>query len=176
VDEHTQAVLLLNGAFDAASLGYRRLYIYELLDEKADPGFAVPGLHWGIFHFDGTPKVAATAIRNLLRVLTPQAVAGNAPTWLPTVSGLPATGKTLVLRGGPHATFVALWNEPPIWDAAANQPRPVAAQEVTLTFPAARSVKTFDPVRSPLPTAASKGAASCKVQLAAEPQVVEVLI
>ena len=176
VDEPTQAVFLLNGAFDAVSLGYRRLYIYELLDEKPDPGFATPNLHWGVFRFDGTPKVAATAIRNLLQIMTPQSVAGSAPTWLPTVSGLPPTAQTLVLRGGPHTTFVALWNEPKIWDAGASQPLSIAPQEVTLTFPTARSVRIFDPIRSPLPTVTSASAASCRVQLAANPQIVEVVV
>jgi len=176
VDEHTQAVLLLNGAFDAASLGYRRLYIYELLDEKPDPGFSIPNSHWGLFRYDGTPKTAATAIRNLLRIMTPQAVAGSPPTWLPTVSGLPATGRSLVLRGGPHVTLVALWNEPEIWDAAASQPLAVSPQEVTLAFPAARSVRVFDPIGGAGPTAASAGAAFCRVQLAADPKIVEITI
>lgn len=176
VDEQTQAILLLNGAFDAVSLGYRRLYIYELLDEKPDPAFAIPNLHWGVFRFDGTPKMAATALRNLLRIMAPQSVAGSAPTWLPTVAGLPVTGRTLVLRGGPHVTLVALWNEPDIWDAAADRPLTVAPQDVVLAFPAARSVRIFDPIRSPDPIATSAGAASCRVQLAANPQVVEVTI
>jgi hypothetical protein len=176
VDEHTQAVLLLNGTFDAASLGYRRLYIYELLDEKPDPGFAHPDLHWGIFRFDGTPKVAATAIRNLLRIMTPQDVAGSSPTWLPTVSGLPTTGRTLVMRGGPHVTLVALWNEPEIWDAGASQPRSIAPQEVALGFPAARSVRVFDPIRDAAPIETFLGAAACRIQLAADPMMVEITI
>jgi hypothetical protein len=120
--------------------------------------------------------VADTALLNLLRILAPQAVAGSSPTLLPTVAGLPLTGRTLVLRGGPHVTLVAVWNEPDIWDAAEDRPLAVAPQDVTLAFPTARSVRVFDPIRSPDPTATSTGAASCRVQLAANPQIVEVTI
>ena len=175
VDEDTQAVLLLNGIFDAASLGVRRLYIYELLDEKADLAFKVPNLHWGIFRFDGTPKTAARALRNLSRILVPEHAACDAACALPQATGLPATAKSLVLKKGPAATIVVLWNEPDIWDAAANRPLQVAANDVSLTFPPAKGVRLFDPMSSDRPVREAGPSASFTVRLSAFPQIVEVI-
>ena len=174
VDEYTQALLLLNGVFDAVSLGVRRIYIYELLDEKADPDFKVPNLHWGIFKFGGSPKVAATAVRNLTRILAPERAAGEAASVLPQVSGLPATAKHMVLQKGPTTVLVALWNEPDIWDEVANKPLMVAPSEVTLSFPAAKQVRLFDPLSGDEPAKTLGPGTSCSVRLGAFPQIVEI--
>ncbi len=174
VDEYTQAILLLNGVFDAVTVGARRLYIYELLDEKADPAFSIPNLHWGIFRYDGTPKIAAKALHNLSRILAPEPAAGDAPDPLPKVAGLPATAKTLVLKKGPATTIVILWNEPDVWDVAANKPLQVPAQDVALSFAAARRVRLFDPLSDDAPVREAGPSTSFPVRLGAFPQIVEI--
>lgn len=175
VDEYTQALLLLNGVFDAISLGVRRIYIYELLDEKADPEFKIPNLHWGIYKFGGAPKVAATALHNLTRILAPERAAGEAASVLPQASGLPATAKHLVLQKGPTTTLVILWNEPDIWDQTASKPLTVSAAEVAVTFPAAQQIRIFDPLSSDQPTQVLGPGSSASVRLGAFPQIVEIM-
>jgi hypothetical protein len=175
VDEYTQALLLLNGVFDAISLGVRRIYIYELLDEKADPQFKIPNLHWGIYKFGGGPKVAATALHNLTRILAPERVAGEAASVLPQASGLPATARRLVLQKGPTTTLVILWNEPDIWDQTASKPLKVSAAEVAVSFPAAQQIRIFDPLSSDQPTQVLGPGSSANVRLGAFPQIVEIM-
>lgn len=175
VDEYTQALLLLNGAFDAVSLGCKRLYIYELLDEKADPQFKVPNLHWGVYRFGGQPKIAAQAIRNLTRILTPERRAGPAAASDPKCSGLPPTGKWMALQKGPRTMLAVLWNEPDIWDEAALQPLRVPTAEVTLAFAPASRIRIYDPLQSDRPVEEKGPGSSCTVRLGAFPQIVEIV-
>jgi hypothetical protein len=174
VDEYTQALLTLNGLFDAVSLGCKRIYVYELLDEKPDPDFKVPNLHWGVFRYDGTPKIAARALRNLTRIVAPADQAGPAlPD--PTVAGLPPTGKWMALQKGPRSMLAILWNEPDIWDEAGLKPIPVAAREVRVTFAAPGSVRLYDPLQGDAPVSETANADGLTVRLGAFPQIVEIV-
>lgn len=60
VSEADQARLTEQLIEDALALGVVRLYLYELLDDRADN-------HWGLFRLDGSPKPAAETVRKLLR-------------------------------------------------------------------------------------------------------------
>ncbi len=93
---------------------------------------------------------------------------------LPQVSGLPATAKHMVLQKGPTTVLVALWNEPDIWDEVANKPLMVAPSEVTLSFPAAKQVRLFDPLSGDEPAKTLGPGTSCSVRLGAFPQIVEI--
>lgn len=173
VDEYTQALLTLNGLFDAVSLGCKRIYVYELLDEKPDPDFKVPNLHWGIFQYDGTPKIAARAMRNLTRIVAPEAQAG--PTQAdPVISGLPPTGKWMALQKGPRSMLAILWNEPDIWDEAGLKPIQVTASEVKVSFAQPGHLRVYDPMQGQAPVAEAVGD-SLTVRLGAFPQIVEIV-
>ncbi|MET3528618.1 hypothetical protein [Phenylobacterium koreense] len=174
VDEYTQALLTLNGLFDAVSLGARRTYVYELLDEKPDPDFKTPNLHWGLFRYDGTPKIAARALHNLTRILRPEANAGpSGPD--PKVTGLPPTARSMALQKGPGSSLVVLWNEPDIWDEAGLKPIRVAASQVQVAFPKARALRLYDPMQDERPVKEAGPSDSLKVQLGAFPQIVEIV-
>lgn len=174
VDEYTQALLTLNGVFDAISLGCKRLYIYELLDEKPDPDFKVPNLHWGLFRYDGSPKVAARALRNLTRILAPEANAGPAAPDA-KVSGLPATGKSMTLQKGPRSSLVVLWNEPDIWDEKGLKPIQVAASQVQVSFPQAGALRVYDPMQGEGAVSEAAASSSLTIRLGAFPQIVEIV-
>lgn len=174
VDEYTQALLTLNGLFDAVSLGCKRIYVYELLDEKADPGFKTPNLHWGVFRYDGSPKIAARALHNLSRILAPERAAGPALAD-PVVSGLPPTARSLALQKGPRSSLVVLWNEPDIWDEAGLKPIQVSPSQVQVRFPKAGQVRVYDPMQGVDPVAQAARADSMSVKLGAFPQIVEIV-
>jgi hypothetical protein len=174
VDEDTQAMLLLNAVLGAGAAGLERFYIYELFDEKADPQVSDPNMHWGLYRFDGTPKPAATGLRNLLRLLAPEPAMGPEVPLNVEISGLPQTGRSLVLQKGPATYVAAIWNEPDIWNEAANQPIRIPSRPVTLRFPQAREALTYDPLRSDTPLARDGPGGSVNLALGAFPQLVEV--
>ena len=174
VDEYTQALLTLNGLFDAVSLGCERIYVYELLDEKPDPDFKVPNLHWGVFRYDGTPKIAARALRNLTRIVAPEAQAGPAQPD-PVVTGLPPTARWMALQKGPRSMLAVLWNEPDIWDEAGLKPIQVAAAQVRVDFGRPGVVRVYDPLQGESPISESAGGDGATVRLGAFPQIVEIV-
>jgi hypothetical protein len=173
VDEDTQAVLLLNTVLGAGAARLERLYIYELLDEKPDPQVTDPNLHWGLYRFDGSPKPAATGLRNLIRILAPEPAKGARGSVDIQVSGLPPAGRSLTLQKGPATWVVALWNEPDIWDDVADRPIRIASQPVTVRVPPAREVLIYDPLRSDAPIKRVEPAAAVITPLGAFPQLVE---
>lgn len=133
VDDLTQAKLLLNLMFDATRDGVDATYLYQLLDPYPynDPrGAGVDG-HLGLFFYNGQPKPAATAIRNLFLFLsTPGTVSAATPLRV-ALTGLPSTGHALGLTRNDGSIVIALWNEAPAWDAKTGRPlhpRPVPVQ------------------------------------------------
>ncbi|WP_322068601.1 calcium-binding protein [Paraburkholderia bannensis] len=150
VDEPSQGKGVLNGLFDAASLGVTRTYIYELLDEKPDPQNANSEMHFGLFRNDHTPKPAANTIRNLTAILrgTPTGSAANdSPSY--TLRGMPESGRSLLLAGGNGHYLLALWNEVPFWDRATGKPLNAATVKVQVEFDhAIRSAALYDPTVS----------------------------
>lgn len=168
VDEATQAKGVLNGLFDAASLGVKRTYIYELLDEKPDPRNANGEMHFGLFRNDQSPKPSASAIRNLTTILRADAPSagpvdtqGQTQTGMPpnasascSLNGMPVSGRSLLLTKGDGRYLLALWNEVPFWDRATGKPLNAASTKVQVDFGAAASrVALYDPTVSADPLA-----------------------
>lgn len=160
VDEATQAKGVLNGLFDAASLGVTRTYLYELLDEKPDPGNTNNEMHYGLFRNDHTPKPSASAIRNLTAILRAHAPDGAVGTGSPNasssyaLSGMPQSGRSLLLTRSDGRYFVALWNEVPFWDRATGKPLNAPPVSVQVDFGAKASrVALYDPTVSAAPLA-----------------------
>ena len=67
VSEGVQAKYLLDGLLDASKAGNVKTYLYELLDQNTGDGISEN--NFGLFHSDGTPKPAATAVHNLVAIL-----------------------------------------------------------------------------------------------------------
>ncbi len=159
VDESTQSSLLMNTFFDAALQGVQHTYVYQLLDAYPDPSGKNNDAHFGLFHLDGSPKLAAWALHNF---------AGQFPLDPPsaqvevkaTITGLPAaTGHALALTMADGSFAVFTWNEAPIWNAATHQPIAVAPIPVEVQVPgvspAGWSVSYFQSSSPDLQTARS---------------------
>jgi hypothetical protein len=150
VDEAGQTKGILNGLFDAASLGVTRTYIYELLDEKPDAQNANSEMHFGLFRNDHTPKAAASTIRNLTAILRAMS-AGPSNNASPSysLSGMPTSGRSLLLSGANGHSLLALWNEVPFWDRATGKPLNAGSVKVQVEFDhAMRSAALYDPTIS----------------------------
>ncbi len=154
VNETVQAKYMLDGVFDATKLGFLRTYIYEVLDEGTV--LSNQEFNFGLFHYDGTAKLAATAVHNLTQILgtgvtnPPQSFAPGALTYSIaqklTLAFMDANLYHLLLQG-PNGTFyLVLWAEPPLYSGT-TAIAPPAPHPVTISFPSVHSdVQVFDPL------------------------------
>jgi hypothetical protein len=165
VDENTQAVLLLDVVLDQFKAGVITTYIYQLIDEPGTKD------HYGVFSESGAPKPAAVALHNLTRILAEPGAAKSDFTGSPSPSpsGMPATGSALWLQKSDHSLWLALWNEPPIWDGEHNAPLPAANAEIKVAAQGATRACLYDPVRIATPTAIDSVEGSFTISLPARP-------
>lgn len=163
VDDATQAKGTLNLFLDAAKQGVSKTYVYQLLSAYPDPAGTNTDTEYGLFRLDNSPKPVATALHNLTTILadTGRDAASFAPGRLNyTLSGLPASGNSLLMQTSNGTYQLAVWAEPAFWDEATHRPVLVSPSSVTVglggTF---ASVKVFDPLlgTSPIRTLTNVG-------------------
>lgn len=154
VNETTQAKYMLDGVFDATKIGFLRTYIYEVMDEGTV--LSNQEFNFGLFHYDGTAKLAATAVHNLTQILgtgvtnPPQSFTPGALTYSIaqklTLAYMDANLYHLLLQG-PNGTFyLVLWAEPPLYSGT-TPIAPPAPHPVTISFPSTHSdIQVFDPL------------------------------
>ena len=116
VPESVQANYLLGELLDEAAAGVHRTYLYDLVDDGADPAGTNREDHFGLFHNDGSPKLAAAAIHNLTTLLAdPGANSGTFPldSFSFTATGVPYdyTGNTMQFEKSDGTHVIAVWNE-----------------------------------------------------------------
>jgi hypothetical protein len=179
VDGLTQATLTLNLLFEATKLGFKEIYLYELLDSYADPNGTNSERHFGLFDVNHSPKPAATAIHNLFEILRdPSSVADTFTTGTLNYSlqSLPWTAQSLLFQEGNGTFDIALWNRVDVWDEIGKKPISVANQTFTVDLGAAyHSVRVYDPVQSAMPIKILTDVSSFQVGMADRPLVIEVL-
>ncbi len=113
VDEPTQESLGLNIFFDSALQGISRTFLYQLLEAYPTPS---GDTSLGLFHYDGSPKMVATGLHNLLGLI-PKDASSLPKRVQAVVSGLPTTAYKLALTASDGSIYLFTWNEVPLWDA-----------------------------------------------------------
>ena len=121
VPESLQANYLLGELLDEAVAGVSRTYLYDLIDDGADPAQNNQEDHFGLFHNDGSPKLAATAIHNMTTLLADTgANRGTFPldSFSFTATGVPYdyTGNTMQIQKSDGTHVIAVWNEEQTWN------------------------------------------------------------
>lgn len=144
VDEATAAVYVPRLFLEAARLGVRRTFLYELLDENAHGGASDPEDNFGLLRKDFSAKPAFWALANLIAAVSSRGSPGPGAV-SPQVVGLPPDGRQLVLRLSDGEVLIALWRDVAVWDGFARQPVGVADAPVTLVLPCALTVATYRP-------------------------------
>ncbi|SDB82364.1 calcium-binding protein [Paraburkholderia lycopersici] len=170
VDEPTQAKGVLNGYMDAVAAGVKRLYVYELLDEKPDPQHNNDEMHYGLFRNDNSPKPVAYAIRNLTSILNAntarRASAAARGTLAYTLSDMPASANSLLLQKKDGRFVLALWNETLIWNRATGTPLTSPPARVGLDFGGkAKHVDLYDPLASAQPVESHRDVRQLSVEV-----------
>ncbi|MGD0961671.1 MAG: hypothetical protein ABSB19_17815 [Methylomonas sp.] len=183
VDEATQAKMIVNAYFDAAAVGVMLTYVYELLDEKEDPTSTLAEFHYGLFKFDHTPKVSATALHNLNTILTTNGAA-NANVFANggldyTLHNLPASAGTLLLQKTDGAFVLALWNNTPFWTWTQTQSAPIHSSPADVLLQLeqqASAIKIYDPLKSPSPFETRRYTQGTILEIPDHPILVEITL
>ena len=155
VSETVQAKFLFHIVLDAFIQNVARTYIYELNDEVFDNDGNQREYHFGLFHADGTPKMAATAFHNLTSLLGSENASANfTPAALEyATENLPGVNDFQLLLQKPNNTFIlVVWKEDKFWDNAAH--REVATPENTIKLHLknkAKSIRVFNPLEDGFP-------------------------
>jgi hypothetical protein len=169
----------LDMLMDSAKEGVQTTYFYELLDEQPDPNQTNSQDDYGLFYANGTPKPAATAIHNLIAILSDTGAA--ATTFTPGalsygLAGLPASGDSYLLEKSDGVYEVAVWAEPVLWNFAAGTETPATPRNVTLTLPAAEAnIQVFDPELGTTPIAEYAETAMVSFTITDHPVIIQVM-
>jgi hypothetical protein len=178
VNEDVQAKFTVSLYLDAFQSGVASTYVYELMDEVADPNDTNHEDHWGLFNADGTPKEAATALHNLTTILGDSA--SNAQTFTTgslaySISNLPDSGNDMLLEKSTGAFDLVVWNEPQLWNYTNNTEITVGSTPVTVTFGTTyQTVEVFDPLSGTAPIEKLTNVSSVTLGLTDHALIVEV--
>lgn len=177
VSETVQAKYTLSTLFDGYTLGARRTYIYQLLDNAPDVPATTIEKHFGLFHADGRPKPAAVALHNLTQILTRSDGVPSAGTealvyTIKAPIGLQDT--QLLLQKADGSYVLVLWAEPPIWNAGARKDVAVKAEAVSITLekPAGR-IRVYDPMAGMAPVETLEKTRKITVKISDHPVLIE---
>ncbi|HEX7300580.1 MAG TPA: hypothetical protein VF257_16400 [Solirubrobacteraceae bacterium] len=146
--------------------GIERTFIYELADEKPDPGLGQPEQHFGLLRADLTPKPAFLALRNLLQTVRTSDGAGE-PRDV-RVSAAPDV-RTLLLQRRDGSSVLALWRSASVWDVDARAPSVATPVPATVRFgKRAKDVAVSRPTVRAEPLSRRRDAAELRVPVAGD--------
>jgi hypothetical protein len=131
VSEQAAAAYLPRMALSYFAVGIKRMFVYELADEKPDPGLMQPEQHFGLVRADLTPKPAFNALRNLLR--TVRTSSGPGERRVVHVQA-PQDVHSMVLERDDGSSVLALWRSSSAWNTGDRKPTAVAPVTATVQF------------------------------------------
>jgi trimeric autotransporter adhesin len=176
-DQMTQAKLTLDTLMDAFKDGVVKTYVYELMDEASDTGNTNNQYHYGLFNFDGTPKLAANAIHNLTTILAdPGSILPFTPGTLSyAIPDLPPNCNQLLLEKNDRTFELVLWAETPVWDPATKNGVVAPTKSRAIKFEQMqKAVRIFDPLQSTTPIATYSYVQLIQVELTDHPIIIEI--
>jgi hypothetical protein len=167
--------------FDDFSFGVQRTYIYDLHDDREDSGNTDKEYHFGLFHYDGSPKASAAAFHNLMQILrdgSPQAGQFQPEQLIYSIANTEHNGARIydVLLEKADGEFdVVLWSEPDIWDAWWHISKgTVTPSTVSLRLRADYQIGVYDPMIGPDAIYSVSSADKVDVGVSDHPVIVQV--
>jgi hypothetical protein len=176
-DQAVQAKSILNTLVDAYKDGVSTTYLYELLDHPSTGAANDPQTQFGLFNSDGTPKLAATAIHNLTTILSDNGTGGHTPT-TPlgySITGLPASGSSMVLGKSNGAYDLVVWAEPKIWNDTTDTEVAAPTESVTVNLGGVhQTVSVYDPLSGTTAIATYTNVSQIVVPISDHPVIIEI--
>jgi hypothetical protein len=171
VSEEAAGVYIPRLLVTAFGAGVRRTFLYELVDEKPEPGLVDQEQHFGLLRNDLSPKPAFTAVKTMITALrtSPGPSTRTHVPWA-VVPQEPGEVKRLLLRRPDGSHVIALWRPVSVWDQEARQPRDPGEQPVDLNFGGwtASDVSVWRPSVSTAPVETHDSARGLHLRLAGD--------
>jgi hypothetical protein len=171
VSEEAAGVYIPRLFVTAFGAGVRRTFLYELVDEKPEPGLVDQEQHFGLLRNDLSPKPAFNAVKTLITALRTSPGPGTR-THVPwaVVPQEPGEVKRLLLRRPDGSHLIALWRPVSVWDQDTRQPRDPGEQPVDLNFGGweASDVAVWRPSVSTAPVETHDSAGGLHLRLAGD--------
>jgi len=160
--------------FEYWNFGIRRTYQYEFIDEGTDP--ADPEHHFGLVHFDGTPKPAFTALKNVIALLSDPSGAHFTPGNLNySLSGASSSIHHTLLEKSDGRFYLAIWQEVPSFNVTTKSDLSVPPVTVQLKFDhPVREAKIYRPLQGADPATDQQSVGSLSVSVPDEAIIVEI--
>jgi hypothetical protein len=176
VSEAAAAIYLPRLLLSAFGAGVRRSFVYELVDEKPDPGLTDPEQHFGLLRNDLSPKPAFTAVQTMIRAIREPAgpALGGGLEWRLDAGEDEVEQLTLERRDGAHV--IALWRPVSVWDIDARRATDPGNLRVRLHFGGlrARDLTVWRPSVSAQPVLRQDGARDLALSLEGDVVLVSV--
>jgi len=173
VSERAAAAYIPRTFLEHFAAGISRTYLYELIDEKPDPGRRDNEQHYGLLRNDFGVKPAFRALSRLLAVTRDRSVRRGVAVPSPALQGDTAGVRRLDLLKRDGSRLVVLWLESSTFDEHAGVSRSVTPRRLIVATDrpvAERRIVPLDPALPVLP-ARPEGTRTA-VSLAATPVVV----
>lgn len=132
INERGQGMYTLRQFIEYKRMGFSRAYSYELIDQGTDT--LQQEQMFGLYRNDGSPKPAATALKNFISTLSdpgPEQVTGNLNY---TITGGDVDVKHSLLQKRDGTFYLLVWQDKSVWDRDAQVNLFPADQNVTLSF------------------------------------------
>jgi hypothetical protein len=177
-DEDVHGRYMLRYVLEQYRLGYRRSFIYELLDSDQPK--------WGLFRADGTPRPAAKGLRAMIRILGEGKWDNRTDRWIVprlkpgslayTLSKRPPSIHTLLFQKSSGRFYLVLWNEVNNWDATVGKAIRTTPVPMTLRIgQPIRSVRLFSPLTHGATVTASPNFRIVRLEVPDHPIIVEIV-
>jgi len=172
-NEVANAVYTLENALNLARDGSIQTDIYELNNDMVSGGFED---HWGIFNNDGTPKLAASLLRNFLAVVSDgktNAAETTTEALDLTITGMPDPADTMLTAKKDGTPDLTLWDNQSLSDRSGQtiQPKSTAVHvDLGKVF---STVQVFDPLKSAKPFRTLRNVSAVDITLAGSPLIIQ---
>ena len=135
VSEAAQATYLVETLAYNATRGVAHTYLYELVDEKADPSAVDSEKHYGLFRTDFTAKPAAVQLKNLISFTRDDgpAAIGFAPKPL-SVAFSDSEVKHLIVANSDGSYVLLFWIEQSVWNSKSQTVVSTPPRRITFTL------------------------------------------
>jgi len=176
VDLPVQAKYTLDLVLDAYQAGDVETCLYELLDQRSGDGN--PQDNFGLFNSNGTPKPAATAIRNLLTLLADSGsgASGFQPgTMTYSLSGLPSGGNSFLTEKSDGSYWLAVWDDARLSGPVIPTDITVPPSSVSINLGFIANIKVLDPLTGTTVIQTANGVSNITISVPDHPVLVEVL-
>jgi hypothetical protein len=157
--------------------GVPRTYLYEFLDEAADPRLSDNQLHWGLVRANGTEKPAFASIKRLIAEVGDTAEPAHLSQFRWSLDTMAETTHHLLLQKSGGEFDLILWREVSSFDISRQSDidNPPAATVLTLGR-VAKQIRLYEPVVQSEPIKTYTNTASVPILIPDHPLVIAITL